>query len=281
MKGYPSLQVISNSGSRLTSIKSWEKMMKKIVFLFCYIFMLSIPTTSYAFGIEIAGGAWYQSPSGDLSFDKTTNDDDLNLEDDLNYDDKWQPSGRLIIDMPSVIPNIYIMATPLKWDENGSKDVSFNFGDETFDADIPFKSELKMNHIDVALFYGLPFIKSATADIFNIDLGVNVRLLDFEASIDQKDTGIKESESYFLPIPMIYTGIQIEPFKYTALEFEGRGIGWSSNYYLSLIGRLKIKPFGPFFVAGGYRYDNVNIDYQDVDVDAKFQGPFAEVGFEF
>jgi outer membrane protein len=173
------------------------------------------------------------------------------------------------------------MATPLKWDENGSKDVSFNFGDETFDGNIPFKSELKMNHLDVALFYGLPFIKSATADIFSIDLGLNVRLLDFEASIDQKDTGIKESESYFLPIPMIYAGVQIEPFKYIALEFEGRGIGWSSDYYLSLIGRLKIKPFGSFFVAGGYRYDNVNIDYQDVDVDAKFQGPFAEVGFEF
>ncbi len=255
--------------------------MKKNVFLFCFIFVLSIPTTSYAFGIEIAGGAWYQSPSGDLSFDKITGDDDLDFEDDLNYDDKWQASGRLIMDMPSVIPNIYIMATPLKWDENGSKDVSFNFGDETFDANIPFKSELIMNHLDVALFYGLPFIKSATADIFNIDLGLNVRLLDFKASIDQKDTGIKESESYFLPIPMVYTGVQIEPFKYTALEFEGRGIGWSSNYYLSLIGRLKIKPFGPFFVAGGYRYDNVNIDYQDVDVDAKFQGPFAEVGFEF
>ncbi len=255
--------------------------MKKIVLLFCFIFVLSIPITSYAIGIEIAGGAWYQSPSGNLSFDKSTKDDDLDLEDDLNYDDKWQPSGRLIIDMPAFIPNIYLMATPLKWDENGSKDVQFKFGDEIFDADIPFKSELKMNHIDVALFYGLPFIKTATSDILNVDLGLNFRLLDFEASIEQEDTGLKESESYFLPLPMIYAGVQIEPFKYAALELEGRGIGWSSNYYVSLIGRLKIKPFGPFFVAGGYRYDNVGIDYQDVDVDTKFQGPFIEAGFEF
>jgi outer membrane protein len=256
-------------------------MMKKNVFFFCFIFMLSIPTTSYAFGIEIAGGAWYQSPSGTLSFDKTTQNDDLDLEDDLNYDEEWQFIGRLIIDMPTVIPNLYIMVTPLEWDENGSKDVSFNFGNKTFDADIPFESELKMNHLDVALFYGLPFIKTATSDIINIDLGLNFRLLDFKASIDQKETGIKESKSYLLPIPMVYTGVQIEPFKYTALELEGRGIGWSSNHYFSLIGRLKIKPFGPFFVAGGYRYDDVNLDYKDVDVHAEFQGPFAEVGFEF
>jgi len=255
--------------------------MKKIVLLFCLIFMLSIPTTIYAFGIEIAGGGWYQSPSGDLSFDKTRNDDDLDLDDDLNYDDKWQPIGRLIIDMPSFIPNIYIMATPMKWDESGSKDVSFNFGDKTFEADIPFDSELKMNHLDVALFYGLPFIRKATKDVLNIDLGLNVRLLDFKAKIEQKQIGEKESESYILPIPMIYAGMQIEPLKYLALELEGRGIGWSSGHYVSLIGRLKVKPYGAFFVAGGYRYDSVNIDHQDVDLDVEFCGPFAEVGLEF
>ena len=72
--------------------------MRKIGLLFCFISTLFIPTTSNALGIEIAGGAWYQSPSGDLSFDQTTNADDLNLEDDLNYDDKWKPIARLKID---------------------------------------------------------------------------------------------------------------------------------------------------------------------------------------
>ena len=255
--------------------------MKKFTFVLFLICLLCLPTSSYALGLEIAVGGWYQSPSGDLSFDKSTKDDDLDLEKDLNYGDKWQPNGRLLIDMPAFFPNIYLMATPLKWDENGSKDVQFKFGDEVFDANIPFRSELKMNHLDVALFWGLPFIKTGTSDVLNIDLGLNFRLLDFKVEIDQQDTGIKESESYFLPIPMIYAGVQIEPIKYGALEFEGRGIGWGGNYYVSLIGRLKIKPFGPFFVAGGYRYDNVGIDYSDVDVDAKFQGPFAEIGFEF
>ena len=80
---------------------------------------------------------------------------------------------------------------------------------------------------------------------------------------------------------MIYTGIQVEPLKYLALEFEGRGIGWSGSHYVSLIGRLKVRPYGPVFVAGGYRYDNVNIDYDDLDIDTVFQGPFLEAGLEF
>ncbi len=80
---------------------------------------------------------------------------------------------------------------------------------------------------------------------------------------------------------MVYAGIQIAPVEWLGLEFEGRGIAYSSHYYVSLIGRLKVKPFGPFFVAGGYRYDTVKIDYQDIDIDTKFQGPFAEVGLDF
>jgi outer membrane protein len=255
--------------------------MKKIFILSGLIFLLFIPTTALAWGVEIAGGAWYQSPSGNLSFDKTTHADDLDLEDDLNYDDKWQPSGRLKIDMPLFIPNIYIMATPMKWDESGNKDVSFKFGGETFQADVDFDSKLKMNHLDVALFYGLPFIKTATAGVLNIDLGLNFRLLDVKAEIKQKDLGLKESESYFLPLPMVYGAMQIVPVDWLGLEFEGRGVAYSSNYYVSLIGRLKVKPFGPFFVAGGYRYDTVKIDYQDIDIDTEFEGPFAEAGFDF
>ena len=255
--------------------------MKKFILLIGFVFMLSMATTSYGFGIEIAGGAWNQSPSGEMSLDPSTTDDDLDLEDNLNYDDKWQPFGRLIIGLPSLLPNIYLMYTPMKWDETGSKNVSFKFGDEIFDADIPFDSELKLNHFDVGLFYGLPFLKTASKDVLNIDLGLNFRLMDVKAEIDQPDTGIKESESYFLPLPMIYAGMQIDPSKYFAIEFEGRGVGWKSNHYISLVGRLKLRPYGPFFVAGGYRYDNVKIDYQDIDIDTEFQGIFAEAGLEF
>jgi len=105
--------------------------------------------------------------------------------------------------------------------------------------------------------------------------------LDFRAEIEQKDIDQKESESYLLPIPMVYGAVQIEPVNWLALDLEGRAIAYSNNHWVSLIARLKVMPFGPLFVAGGYRYDNVKIDYDDVDVDADFEGPFAEAGFEF
>ena len=102
-----------------------------------------------------------------------------------------------------------------------------------------------------------------------------------DKALEQDDIGEKESESYFLPIPMLFGATQIKPINWINLDLEGRGIAYKENHYVSLIARLKIFPFGPLFVAGGYRYDSVKIDYQDVDVDAEFRGPFAEVGIDF
>jgi outer membrane protein len=255
--------------------------MKKSVLLFCCIFMLSAPTAAFGFGVEFALGTWLEQPSGTLSYDSSSSADDLSLKNDLNYGDKWQPTGRLKIDMPFLIPNIYLMYTPMKWDETGSTNTNFSFGDKTFQANVDFKSKLKMDHLDFAMFYGLPGVQTATADVLNIDLGLNFRLMDFETEIKQQQTGLKASESFFLPIPMIYGATQIEPTDWFALDFEGRGIIYESNHYFSLIGRIKIMPFGPLFVAGGYRYDSFKIDYKDVDADAEFRGPMAEIGFDF
>ena len=244
---------------------------------------MSLPATAYAWGLEIAGGAWYQKPTGNISFEKSIVEDDLDLEKNLNFKDQWEAIGRLIIDTPLFLPNIYLMYTPINFSEAGIKSVNFKFGDKVFQADVDFDSELKINQFDVGLFWSLPFINTATADVLNIDLGLNIKLLDAKAAIDQKDLNLSESVSYLLPLPMLYTGMQIKPLKSIALEFEGRGVAYNSSYYVSLIGRLKVKPkfFGPVFVAGGYRYDSVKIDYKDLDINTEFSGPFVEAGLAF
>jgi hypothetical protein len=80
---------------------------------------------------------------------------------------------------------------------------------------------------------------------------------------------------------MLYAGLQFRPIKFIGVEVEGRGIAYRSNHYYDLIGRLKIMPFKPVFVSGGYRYEEVKIDVSDVDATLKFKGPFVEVGIEF
>jgi len=236
-----------------------------------------VPEITSAVGLEVAVGGWRQDPSGDISY----KGEKLGLENELKYNSENKIFGRAKIDLPLWFPNIYLMATPIELEDEGTKSINFTFGDKTFTANIPFTSSIQADHYDICLYYGLPFLKKATLGKLNAELGLNGRIIDFNAKIDQTATGIKESKSLTFLVPMVYAGIQIKPVKFIGAEVEARGIAFSSNHYYDFIGRLKIKPFRPVFISGGYRYEDIKIDEKDVKATLKFNGPFVEVGIEF
>ncbi len=254
--------------------------MKRLIYIISLL-TLFVPAIASAIGIEASLGAWNQDPEGYVSYKPLTSTDRLDIDQNLNYDKETKVFGRLKIDMPLVIPNIYLMATPSRFDGRGQKDVSFKFGDKTFNANVPFDSEVQLDHYDIALYYGIPGLKTLTLGILNIELGLNARIIDFYAKVDQPTTGLTASKSATIPVPMVYAGVQVKPIDLLKIEGEFRGIAYSSNHYYDIIGRLKVSPFGPLFIAGGYRYEDVKIDYSDIESEFKLKGPFLEAGIEF
>ncbi len=244
-----------------------------------------IPRLSFAIGVEVAVGAWGQGPSGDIAYKSDLTTDKLDIEDDLNYDREYKAFGRVKADMPGLFPNIYVIATPMKFEETGSKSTDFTFGDETFNVTFPFDSTVQLNHYDIALYYSLPFLSIGSAGLLNADLGLNARIVDFKAEVTGTDavtgTDITESEKFTIPVPMVYIGLQINPIDMLSFEGEFRGIAYDSNHYYDFIGRVKIRPVKQIFVAGGYRYEDVEIDHDDVMASITFSGPFVEAGVEF
>lgn len=244
-----------------------------------------MPAAASAMGIEASLGVWNQIPQGDISFNAGSGQDNLNLKDNLKYSDENRILGRVKIETPLFLPNVYLMATPQHFSETGNKNANFQFGDVTFAGNVPFKSELSLDHYDIGLYYGIPGLKTVTAKVLNVDLGLNARIIDFKSSVTGRDsvTGltVTDSKSLVIPMPMVYLGFQVNPVKWVAAEGEARGIVYGKNHYYDLIGRVKFKPFGPFFAATGYRYEKVNIDTDDVKAKASFGGPFGEIGVEF
>lgn len=248
----------------------------KLRYLVFLIGIFLIPQAAWAIGIEAAIGVWNQEPAGDIAYKH----DSLSLENDLKYGDETRAFGRVKIDMPLMIPNIYLMATPMKFDGAGSKSTAFTFGDQSFTAGT-FTSEIKLDQYDIGLYYGLPFVETATVGRLNIDVGINLRLIDLEAEINQSATSTRESKSYTLPVPMVYLGLQVRLLEALSLEGECRGVAYSSNHYYDLIGRAKYKFFGVAFIGAGYRYQDLEIDEADVKGNVRFDGPFVELGVEF
>jgi outer membrane protein len=260
-----------------------EDLMKKSLLLISLVFLFAMvmPSQSFSVGVEFAVGVWEQSPQGQLSFEEIFESDNLDLEDDLNYDDETRLFARLKIDMPAVIPNIYLMATPMDFDATSQLNRNVKFGDIVIPINVPFSSELILDHFDVALYYGIPGLETATADLLNVEIGINIRVYDFVGKVDVPSLGLTESGDFTAPVPMIYLGAQLRPLEKLAIEAEARGIVFGDDKGYSLIGRLKWKVFGPLFIAGGYRYDKIDIEEDDFTLDIDFSGLFAEAGFAF
>lgn len=259
--------------------------MKRIIILLTMLTFYSLPAMAVdipGVDIEVAAGGWMQQPSGDFSYVIGTvgANDTLDVEDDLKYDGKWNLAGRLKVDFP-IIPGIYLMAAPMEFDGDGQLSEDFSFGDQTITQGIPFYSKVTLNQYDIGLYYGIPGLKAVTLDKLNVDIGINARIIEAKAEMKQAGTNIIISKSETLPLPLVYLAAQFQPVERIGLDVEARGMAIGDNRVCSLIGRLRVKVFGPVFAAGGYRYDKVEIDESDVIIDTQFQGPFAEAGLTF
>jgi len=252
--------------------------MKSKLAVSALLFFLLIPFYGYCLPLvdaEIAVGGWLNSPDGFAGY----KGDNLYLEDDLGYDDETKLTGRIRLELPLLLPNITFMTTNLSYDGDSTMGTGFEFGNTKFDANKKFNSELKLDHHDFTVSFSLPLLKLASLGKLQADLGVNLRLVDIEASITQ-DT-LRESKSLTVPIPMGFAYLRLEPISGVALEAEGRMLSVGGNSITSLIGRIRYNIFGPLFMAGGYRMEKFDIDEKDVKIDTEFQGPFFEGGFKF
>jgi len=247
----------------------------KILFVISLLAVILFPQAAPAMGLEVAAGAWVESPGGDMAYKGNS----LSVDNDLNYTNKARFYGRAKIDMPLIIPNIYLMATPMSFDGAGSKNAGFTFGDKTYTASVPFTSELRLDQYDIGFYYGVPFLKTATLGKLNLDAGLNIRIMDFSAEVTQG--ALKESANLTFPVPMGYLGAQFKPIKKLAVEAEVRAIAYDTNHYYDFIGRVKYKFLKLLFVGAGYRYEDIKIDKSNIVANLNFSGPFAEAGVEF
>jgi outer membrane protein len=259
--------------------------MKKIQIYVACLFVLSmlvVPCSAFAFfGVDIGAGYWQQNPSGNFSYQALSPSDQLDLQNDLYYDKQNKPFFRAKVELPLILPNIYFMATPMKFDGSGPISRTINFGGESFPANVSIDSTLKLDHYDLALYYPLPFLKTATAGILSVELGLDARMFDFEGSLSEPASNLTASDKQTFYIPMLYAAIIVKPIDLLSIELEARASSYGSNHYYDYIGRLRINPIPLIFIGGGYRAEEVKVDESDVLADIKFKGPFVEAGFSF
>lgn len=256
--------------------------MRKIGSIICLVLFIGCPPTLIAgeIVVDLTPRGWPQVPAGVIANELNSPHGSLNIEKELQYYQETRLDGRLLVEFSRFFPNLYIMATPIEFENARNKNVRFKTGDKILGVDSDVESQITLNELDLALYYDIPFVKTISADMLNIDLGVNVRAVDFDGKMEHELIG-NASQSFVVPIPMVFGALQFQPLHALALEAEGRGISLGANKSFSLVGRIRWNVLDHVFAAGGYRFDKFDIDYQGVLIDADVSGPFFEAGLSF
>ena len=253
-----------------------------VLCVFLPAFILFIPAAANAQGpylrayhapeIEAAGGGWWHEPSGNVSWGGGP----LDFRRDLNFSDEADIDARLKVHLPAAwLPDMYMMATFLKLQGENTLNQSFVF-DQQFRPGQPFDARIKLHHFDIAGVYSL--VPAKERGLFNAQAGVNLRVIHLEATMTQGTVSSTFKDTY--AVPLIYLGGRFSASSLLRIEAEARGMEFSVERYLDLIGRVKFFVAKPLFLATGYRYERMKISRHDFHLDSGFAGPFVEAGFD-
>lgn len=226
---------------------------------------------------EISVGYMQQKPNGWLQYDGDT----VDLKKDLGFDDENKGFVKAKLELPiPLIPNIYLQYIPM--DFKGDRNTTFRFDGKTFTGNV--HSEVTLDHYDIGLYYNVPMISAMTSNVFDAEVGLIVRVIDFEAKVSD---GTNSSKTDFTaPIPMLYAGLTINPFNFLSIVGEAKGITYNDNYYYDFSGELRFKfinavVFKPF-ISLGYKIERLRID--DIDNtygDIRIEQPYVSFGINF
>ncbi|MBU0483184.1 MAG: TIGR04219 family outer membrane beta-barrel protein [Proteobacteria bacterium] len=255
--------------------------MKSKFVMAVFLLLLAVPSLSYGFiGFEVAVGVWHQGPGGTISYEPVKAIDEIDLENNLGYDAQSRIMGRAKVELPLILPDIYLVATPMEFDGLGRKDVDFKFGDQTFTAGTGFYSKVSLDQYDMAFAWSIPLLKTVTLKTANVDFGLNVRMFQLSAEIAQGAVSETTGDvTAFLP--MLYVAAQLQPLDWLGIEAEVRGGVINKSHCYDYIARIKYYPVDLVFVAGGWHYQDLKIDEEDVEASLTFSGPFIEAGIDF
>lgn len=263
--------------------------MKRLTIIGMTLALLVLPLAVSAASFEIAAGAWYVKPDGDLAYSPNGASTSLDLKDRFGFDSEWELAVRAKIE-PAELFGIYLKATPMGFDSTEDNSFEFAFGDTVFFGGDAIDSEFFLNIYDAALYFSTPFIETGPTGGIDLDVGVGARVVHIDTEVKRipldddivEGDVLKENPDETVTYPMIFAALEMQPADMVSVELEGWGMAISNDQVYSFSGMVKFIPGGgPFMINAGYRADFLNIKKSGLDLDANFTGPFAEVGLRF
>ena len=218
-------------------------------------------------GVRAGASYWSYDIDGFLRYKSKDPADDIDVQDDLGYSDDNLVSGYIVLEHPvPLLPNVRISKTAIDTSASGVLSATFTYGNVTFTASDKVASDLKLDQVDVTLYY------QVLDNVVNVDLGLNAKYIDSQASIRSLTTSLSEEADVSAWVPMLYAGAGVDlPFSGLAVGADGSYIGYSGSSFYDYTIRATYDTPWVIGLEAGYR--KVNLDLDDVG------GSYANIAF--
>ncbi|MEN8108476.1 MAG: TIGR04219 family outer membrane beta-barrel protein [Pseudomonadota bacterium] len=221
-------------------------------------------------GVWIGANYWDFDISGTARYKSKSSADDIDVNDDLGYDDDTLTTFYAIFEHPApLIPNVKVVSTNIDSDANGSLSKDFTWGDIDFTINEDVRSEVQLDQIDVALYWRI--LDNAA----NLDIGINAKYIDIDATITGAISGSDTADVSGL-VPMLYAGVGIDlPLTGVGVSANGAYIGYDGSNFYDFTVRATYD--SPWFlgIEAGYRKLKLDLDnFDDSYADVEFGGPY-------
>ncbi|WP_369602467.1 TIGR04219 family outer membrane beta-barrel protein [Hahella sp. SMD15-11] len=214
-------------------------------------------------GLFAGVSGWMPSYNGTF----TSNNNDIDMEKDLGFDDSTFVTGYVAFEHPvPALPNLRLGYTELSETAKGT--LTKTFRNVSFSGDVT--TEFDLTHTDLTAYWRL------LDNVVNLDLGLQAKFFDGMVRVEQTlPIAKQETVDVNEVLPLVYVGAGVDlPFTGLSANASVAGIGYSGNRLLDVNANIKYE-INVVGIEAGYRsFDVVLDDVDDVDFDVRIGGPY-------
>jgi outer membrane protein len=248
-------------------------------FLIPLISLIAFATTADAdvFGVWAGANDWHYDISGTARYKTGNSANDIDVEDDLGYNDSASGVIYAALEHPiPILPNVRLVYTNIDENANGRLSQSFVYGGTTFLANEAVSSLIQLKQTDITFYY------SVLDNIVNLDLGLTAKYIDSKVRITGQTSGTQQADVSGW-VPMVYAAVGVDvPLTGLSLGADGSAVGYSGSRFYDFTVHASYETPWRFGFDAGYR--RLSFDLDDIDnsfANIKFSGPYAGAYLHF
>ncbi len=210
-------------------------------------------------GVRAGLAYWSYDIAGFARYQSTNPADDIDVQDDLGYSDDSLVFGYVQLEHPvPLLPNVRLSKTTIDTEASGVMTANFTYGGVNFSASDTVDSALKLDQVDVTLYY------QPLDNVVSLDFGINAKYLDSSARISSRTTGRSADAEVSGWVPMLYGGVGVDlPFTGLAVSADGSYIGYQDSKFYDYTVRVTYDT--PWVVGVDLGYRSLKLDLDDFD----------------